>query len=321
MKIGSGDVVASIDMGTNSTRLLVLDVSTGDVLDRLMTITRLGEGVDATGELSREAIDRTLTVLRSYKEVMDSRRVSRCRAVATSAARDASNRDMLFNGAAEILGVCPELLSGSEEGKLSFTGAISDIHRLPQSSPCYRSSNGTGLLVVDIGGGSTEVIFGDPAYPDSARTMSLDIGCVRLTERCLHHDPPTQAEVKMARRTANEALLSARNTIGQSTYGECLIGLAGTVSTLGSLTLQLDVYDRARIHHLAMQRSVIKEWAVKLSGEAADSRLQRPGMVGGREDIIAGGAIVLDEAMSVFGMKWCLISESDILDGLAGSLI
>ncbi len=365
-KAGSNDIVASIDIGTNSTRLLVADTSTGEVFDRFMTITRLGEGVDATGELAEEAIDRTLTVLRSYKGIMDSRGVSKCRAVATSAARDASNRDRLFNEVRDILGVYPELLSGNEEGKLSFIGAISDLHHLPQSSPCHFSldmSEGAeygyaragkghsgnqsggcaspvgsnsrsdslygaspggadkeGLLVIDIGGGSTEIIFGNPAYPDLARVVSLDIGCVRLTERCLHNDPPTRAEIKMARQVANEALASARTAIGYSRYGECLIGLAGTVSTIGSLAIQLDTYDREKIHHLAIQRSVIGEWADKLSGETAAARLQHPGMSKGREDIIAGGVIILDEAMSVFGTSWCLISESDILDGLVGSM-
>ncbi len=365
-KAGSDGIVASIDMGTNSTRLLVVDTSTGEVLDRLMTITRLGEGVDATGELAEEAIDRTLAVLRSYKGIMDSRGVSKCRAVATSAARDASNRDRLFNGVTDVLGVQPELLSGSEEGRLSFIGATSDLHHLSQSSPCNfpldvpegveygysyagkgyssnksgdyaspagsNSSSGSlygaspggvdeeGLLVVDIGGGSTEIIFGNPAYPDLARAVSLDIGCVRLTERCLHNDPPTQAEIAMARQVANESLASARAAIGYGRYGECLIGLAGTVSTIGSLTIQLDVYDREKIHHLAIQRSVIGEWADTLSGETAAARLQHPGMSKGREDIIAGGVIILDEAMSVFGASWCLISESDILDGLVSSL-
>ncbi len=319
MNDSSGSIVASVDMGTNSTRLLVVDLFNGDTLDRLMRITRLGEGVDATGKLSEEAIDRTLTVLRSYKEVMDSRGVSRCRAVATSAARDASNRDRLFDGVRDVLGVYPELLSGSEEGRLSFIGAVSGLYNLPDSSPC-RSILGE-VLVIDIGGGSTEVICGDPVDPDSARAVSLDIGCVRLTERYFHHDPPTQDEVASARQTANDALLTARSTIGQNNHGGCLIGLAGTVSTLGSLTLQLDMYNRDKIHHLAMESSTIREWAVTLSSETANSRLHRPGMVKGREDVIAGGAIILDEAMSVFDMKWCLISESDILDGLAMSLI
>ncbi|MHB8263532.1 MAG: Ppx/GppA phosphatase family protein [Acidimicrobiales bacterium] len=323
--------VAAIDIGTNSTRLLIADPVTGQALERRMVITRLGEGVDATGALGAQAIDRTVAVLNTYRQVMDSYGVSRLRSVATSAARDAANRDLFFDRAISSLGKAPELLDGMEEGRLSFIGAVSEgVPAVPEGVPgvpavpaITHDSPGAasaGELVVDIGGGSTEIIFGNMADLDGIVAVSLDIGCVRLTERYLHHDPPETGEIAEARQTARDALTGARSAMTGAMTGHCLIGLAGTVSTIAALDCDLAVYDREKIHHAVLERSTVRSWAVTLASEPAAARLTHAGMARGREDVIVGGAIILDEAMEVFDRRWCIVSESDILDGIARSL-
>jgi exopolyphosphatase/guanosine-5'-triphosphate,3'-diphosphate pyrophosphatase len=339
-----------------------------------MVITRLGEGVDATGALSTHAIDRTVAVLETYKQVMDSYGVARFRSVATSAARDAANRELFFERARSVLGKAPELLDGIEEGKLSFVGAVAELGGIAESVKQDRTVGGIAegrsiagsapsgpgalgtlqddqdvvhayQLVIDIGGGSTEIIFGNLADLDGVAVVSLDIGCVRLTERYFHHDPPIVREILEARRAAREALVGARSTITSCVPGRYmvglagtastqatiirrsrtvrhhLIGLAGTVSTIAALDRRLAVYDREKIHHSVLERSTVRDWAVTLASEPASARLAHAGMAKGREDVIAGGAIILDEAMKAFGRQLCMVSESDILDGIARSLL
>jgi exopolyphosphatase / guanosine-5'-triphosphate,3'-diphosphate pyrophosphatase len=309
--------VAGVDCGTNSTRLIVVG-DEGTVLAREMRITRLGQGVDATRRLSHDGIERTLSVLRDYREVMDRHAVARVRVVATSAARDAVNSDEFMRKAGEIIGVSPEVLSGEEEGRLSFLGATARL-------PGHLSDTGP-ILVVDIGGGSTELSVGEiplqgreSSVPPVA-SVSLDLGCVRVSERFLLHDPPTADELSRARTEAEAALLDARAALPKVEPGGSVIGLAGTVSTVVSLERAVPVYDRALLHHAVLPRSVVERWLQALSGESAGARLARPGMAEGREDVIVGGVLILAVVMEVFERHSCLYSEDDILDGLAADL-
>lgn len=307
--------VAALDCGTNSTRLLVVGAD-GVVLERHMRITRLGEGVDSARKLAPQAIARTLRALAEYRELMDRHHVRRARLVATSAARDATNAEEFLAGAQEVTGVPPELLTGLEEGVLSFAGATA---RLPAEQI------GPGpVLVVDVGGGSTELVAGSPRRPggveESAAVVSMDLGCVRVTERFLHHDPPTAAELDEARHAIGAHLARARDELPRLEPGGLLVGLAGTVSTLAALEQGLATYDRDRIHHFVLTQSVVESWLERLAAETRGARAARPGMVAGRADVIVGGVLVLAAVMSHFDRPECLVSEDDILDGLADSV-
>ncbi len=308
---GQGAPVAAVDCGTNSTRLLVVDAA-GEVLDRRMAVTRLGQGVDATRRLDPAAVERTIAVLRGYRQVMDRLGVGRVRLVATSAARDAKNAESFFEQAAAVTGTRPELLSGSDEGRLSFAGATA---RLPagwdRSEP---------VLVVDIGGGSTELAVGAPAGAPPA-AVSVDVGCVRVTERLLGGDPPSAAQLDEARRAVAEELGRARRSLPAPGAGGQLVGLAGTVSTLSMLASGTAVYERRLVHHTTLDRRDVELWLERLAGEPAADRARRPGMVEGRADVIVGGVLILAEVMAAFGQSRCLVSEDDILDGLAASLL
>jgi exopolyphosphatase/guanosine-5'-triphosphate,3'-diphosphate pyrophosphatase len=314
--------VAAIDCGTNSTRLFIV-AGDGTVLERHMRITRLGEGVDATRQLSSEAIGRTVAVLGEYRHLMDRHGVVRARLVATSAARDATNAEEFLTAAAHATGLVPELLSGLEEGRLSFSGATAHV-------PADLVGPGP-VLVVDIGGGSTELVAGVvpvgtgvPGPPSAegvpVSVVSMDVGCVRLTERFLRHDPPLANELERARAAVNADLDRARRALPALEAGGLLIGLAGTVSTLAALDKGLARYKRAAIHHAVLTRAGAAEWLERLAGEDSRARLARPGMVEGRADIIVGGVLVLDAVMAAFDRHACLVSEDDILDGLAASL-
>lgn len=308
MARSSGGPVAALDCGTNSTRLLIVD-GDGKKLVRLTHITRLGRGVDATHQLDPDAMERTLAVLTDYRHLMDEHGVVRARLAATSAVRDAANRDDFLDAAREVTGVEPEVLSGVEEGELSYAGATAD---LPPAEG--------GDLVVDIGGGSTELVVGSTGRVNA---FSMDVGCVRLSERCLQHDPPTADEVAGAVAViAAELDRAIANTPGLRTLRRDgrLIGLAGTVSTLASLDQGLAEYSYERIHHYVLTRAAVGKWADTLLTDTVAERAKRPGMAPGREDVIAAGALVLREVMDRFGYTQCLVSESDILDGLAASL-
>src|SRR5450631_761323 len=301
--------VAAIDCGTNSTRLLVVDAD-GSTLERLTRITRLGAGVDATGMLAPEAIDRCLSVLRGYRQVMDKLAVVRGRLAATSAARDASNGDKFLQAASDVTGFEPELLVGTDEGRLSMAGAVSDLD--PNDGP---------FLVLDIGGGSTELITGSGPDDPALSAVSLQLGCVRVTERYLLSDPPTSAELDDAEAMIKGLLDQAATEHPQFLAAHRLVGLAGTITTLASLQLGLDVYDRDRIHHAVLSADDLHKWYRTLASEDRSARLDRAGMVPGREDVIVGGAMILEAAMTRFGFDQCLVSEADILDGMVVSLL
>jgi exopolyphosphatase / guanosine-5'-triphosphate,3'-diphosphate pyrophosphatase len=301
--------VAAVDCGTNSTRLLVGDAQ-GRPLERLMRITRLGEGVDATGQLTAEAMSRCLSVLREYRRVMDRLGVERGRLVATSAARDALNGQEFLARASEVTGLRPELLEGTEEGHLSMTGAVSDLD--PGEGP---------FLVLDIGGGSTELVAGSGPDDPGLVAVSLQVGCVRITERFLLSDPPTQAELARAESMIGDLLEQAIGEHPRFLAAHRLVGLAGSVTTLASLHLGLDVYDRDRVHHAVLTAGDVYDWYRALASEDRKARLDRAGMVPGREDVIVGGALILAAVMTRFGFDECLVSEADMLDGLVASLV
>lgn len=299
-------VLASIDCGTNSTRLLVSEDGRR-TLERLMVITRLGAGVDATGRLAPDAIERTVDVLRRYRDVMDRHGVERVRMTATSAARDASNRDEFFGAAEHVVGVAPELLAGDEEGRLSFLGATAELD----------AADGP-FLVVDIGGGSTEFVVGTT---EPAGVISVDMGCVRVTERFLHSDPPTAEELSQAISVIHAYLDDVTREVPATLDAARLVGLAGTVSTMAAVEIGLPVYDRDRIHHFVLTREAAEDVFRTLATERRADRIHNPGLEEARADVIVGGAAVLVTIMRHLEFDECLVSESDILDGLVKSLL
>jgi exopolyphosphatase/guanosine-5'-triphosphate,3'-diphosphate pyrophosphatase len=300
--------VGAVDCGTNSTRLLVLGRD-GTVLAREMTITRLGEGVDRTGELLPEAIGRTLTVLRRYREILDASGAVACRAAATSAARDAKNAAAFFDGAEAALGVRPELLSGEEEGRLSYAGATGGD-----------DSGGGPYLVCDLGGGSTELVAGGTTGSGPAATVSMNVGCVRITERFLAGDPPTPTELAAARGFVTDAVEGAIAAHPELALPRAMIGIAGTVSALCALALGLDAYDHDALDHARLTRSAVDGYLEEFSTMPVVERRRRHGLEPARADVIVGGALVLSVVMERFGHEALTYSASDILDGLAGDL-
>ena len=298
-------VLASIDCGTNSTRLLVSEGGRRTI-ERLMVITRLGAGVDATGRLAPDAIQRTVDVLQRYRDVMDDHGVERVRMTATSAARDASNRDEFFDAAERVVGVRPELLGGDEEGRLSFRGATAELD--PSHGP---------FLVVDIGGGSTEFAVGTTA-PEGV--ISVDMGCVRITEKFLHGDPPTPEELSQAISVIHAYLDDVTREVPATLDAARLVGLAGTVSTMAAVEIGLAEYDRDRIHHFVLTREAAEDVFRTLALERRADRLHNPGLEEARADVIVGGAAILVTIMRHFDFGECLVSEADILDGLVMSI-
>lgn len=308
--------VAAIDCGTNSIRLLVadLDPDTGasSDLDRRMEIVRLGQGVDRTGRLAPEALERTFAACRRYAQVVAGFGVppERTRFVATSASRDADNRADFVRGVVDILGVEPEVITGDQEAEFSFTGATKELAPGTFAPP---------YLVVDIGGGSTEFVLGD-ASVEAAR--SVDVGCVRLTERHLTgrdgslSETPDDAQVAAIRADVTAALDEVAATVPLE-RARTLVGLAGTVTTLGGMALGLDAYDSSRIHHTRISLDRVRELTSRLLAAGHDERAAIPVMHPGRVDVINAGALVLLTLMERVGAEEVVVSEHDILDGIA----
>ena len=296
--------VAAIDCGTNSIRLLVadLDPDTGELhdLDRRMTIVRLGQGVDRTGRLAPEALERTFAACRDYAAVIAGHGAERLRFVATSASRDAENRDEFVSGVRAILGVDPEVISGDEEAQLSFTGATRELKGEDGLTPPY--------LVFDLGGGSTEFVLGSDRV-EAAR--SVDIGCVRMTER---HGSDT-----IAMRADIKAALDLAAATVPLTSAATLVGLAGTVTTVAGIALGLPAYDSEAIHHSRIPLAKVREVTGMLLSSTAEERAAIPVMHPGRVDVIAAGALVLLAVMERSGASELVVSEHDILDGIAWS--
>ncbi|SEQ57614.1 Ppx/GppA phosphatase family protein [Streptomyces radiopugnans] len=310
--------VAAIDCGTNSIRLLVADIdpATGELtdLDRRMTIVRLGQGVDRTGRLAPEALERTFAACREYAEVIRGHGVTpgRTRFIATSASRDAGNRDDFVRGVVNILGVEPEVITGDQEAAFSFTGATRELAGAEHLPGPY--------LVVDIGGGSTEFVVGE----DGVRAArSVDVGCVRLTERHLLRDgtitdPPSKAQIAAMRADAEAALDLVEETVPLA-GARTLVGLAGSVTTVAAVALGLSEYDPSAIHHSRIGAEEVAEVTARLLAATHDERAAIPVMHPGRVDVIGAGALVLQTVMERTGAEEVVVSEHDILDGIAHS--
>ncbi|HET6833728.1 MAG TPA: Ppx/GppA phosphatase family protein [Acidimicrobiales bacterium] len=301
--------IASVDLGTNSTRVLVARPTGGglDILDRRNTITRLGQGVGTSGRLAPEAVERTLACLRGYHEILDRHGVDRVRVAATSASRDAANREEFFDAVQALIGTRPELLSGDEEGRLSFRGATGDLD--PATGP---------FLVVDIGGGSTEFIVGTDRVEG---VMSVDIGCVRLTEKFLLHDPPQAEELSACISLTDAYLDDVVRELPAAAEAHTLVGLAGTVTTVAAVEIGLETYDRDRIHQFHLTHEAAEDVFRTLATEARADRIHNPGLEEARADVIVAGCCVLVALFRHFGFDEMIVSEADILDGLALSLL
>jgi exopolyphosphatase/guanosine-5'-triphosphate,3'-diphosphate pyrophosphatase len=352
--------VAAIDCGTNSLRLLIADLSPdrGELTDvtRQMEIVRLGQGVDATGRLAPDALDRTFGVLAQYAALIRESGAAAVRMVATSATRDASNAAAFTVGVTAILGLPPEVITGAQEARLSFAGATGELAGQPEFRPPY--------LVVDIGGGSTEFVAGSPGDPH-LRVLSTDIGCVRLTERHLHDDPPSAAQVAAATADIDAAIDAAAAAVlnepvpdapvlddpvfdgpvpdasvpdasvpdapvpdasvpdvpaGPAAPVATLVGLAGSVTTVTAIALGLASYDPERVHHARIPAARVGEVTRQLLAQTRAQRAALGPMHPGRVDVIGAGALILDRILTRLRLPDVVASEHDILDGIAWSL-
>lgn len=299
--------VAAIDCGTNSIRLLIADIDGNNFREivRDMEIVRLGQGVDQTGQFHPDAITRTLAAVDKFSAEIAKRGVEKIRFCATSATRDATNRHLFIDGVRERLGIELEVISGDEEAALSFAGAIKDLD--PSEGP---------FLVVDIGGGSTEFVFGTSTV-EAAR--SVNIGCVRMTERHFATDPVTSQEIELARSDIKEAIAQAGDVVA-ITKAKTLVAVAGTATTVAAAALDLPEYDRYAIHLSRISAAQVHSSATMFATQDRQQRSQLGYMHPGRVDVIAAGSLVLSEIMKATGATEFVASESDILDGMAFSL-
>ena len=308
------EVCAAIDCGTNSTRLLISDGET-DIVRRTQ-ITKLGDGLAASGVLGAAAIERVLDTLGDYKQLLDEHNVGDVRIIATSAARDARNRDDFFDRVEHVVGTRPELLSGDDEALLTFTGATAGLD--PAKGP---------YLVVDIGGGSTEFAFGSAACEAA---ISVDVGCVRMTETYIESDPPLPEElvaclsiieqhlddVVRLKPLIKTAMAAAPSPAMTSVSHATLIGVAGTVTTAAAIEQGLTTYDRDKVHHFELSKAAAEDVYRTMVTEDREDRAFNPGLEPDRVDTIVGGMCILIRIMRYFGFDSCLVSESDILDGV-----
>jgi exopolyphosphatase/guanosine-5'-triphosphate,3'-diphosphate pyrophosphatase len=304
--------VAAVDCGTNSIRLLIADLADGVLteVDRRTLIVRLGQGVDATGAFAPEALERTFKVCDQYADAALAAGVERLRFVATSAARDVSNRDEFFAGVQARFGVEPDIIAGAEEAELSFRGATSGLAELDVPGP---------YLVADIGGGSTELVLGDANGVLSAE--SLDMGSVRMTERHLLSDPALVAEMAAATKEVDALLAATSVPLAEA---RSLIGVAGTVTTVAAVALRLTEYDRSLVHHARIPGPLLLDTTSWLMGSARADRAAVSVIHPGRVDVIGAGALILqrlhDRLAPQLAIDEVLVSEHDILDGVALSL-
>ncbi|MDP9093127.1 MAG: Ppx/GppA family phosphatase [Actinomycetota bacterium] len=324
--------VAGIDCGTNSIRLLIADTAgpssadpdggnRGGLVDvvREMRVVRLGQGVDRTGRLAPEAIERTRAALTDYAEMIAECGAQRVRMVATSATRDAANRDDFVRMVRSVIGADPEVISGDQEAALSFAGAVGSL-------PGLRAP----VLVADIGGGSTELVMGSPDETAGARggelrapnllAHSMDVGCVRMTERHLHDDPPTADQIEGALGDVRAAIARAQRDV-PTHEARAFVGVAGTVTTIAAIALGLDRYDAGLIHASVITAEQVEEVTAKLLAMTHEERAALPVMHPGRVDVIGGGALVLRALVEATNAAEVIASEHDILDGIALSLL
>jgi len=299
--------VAAIDCGTNSIRLLIADVESNKLREvvRDMEIVRLGQGVDQTGEFHPDAITRTLAAVDKFAAEIARRGVQKIRFCATSATRDATNRALFIDGVRERLGIEVEVITGADEAELSFIGAIQELN--PNSGP---------FLVVDIGGGSTEFVFGNNKV-ESAK--SVNIGCVRMSERHFANDPPTENQIELARADIQEAIALAGTEV-PITQAKTLVAVAGTATTVAAAALNLDIYDRHSIHLSHISAAQVHEVSEMFKNMDRSQRMKLGYMHPGRVDVITAGSLVLSEVMKATGATEFTASETDILDGIALSI-
>ena len=299
--------VAAIDCGTNSLRLLIADIDGNNFreITREMLVVRLGQGVDQNKAFAPEAIERTLAGVRQYSDLIRSKGVERIRFCATSATRDATNRDLFIEGVREILGVAPEVIPGTQEAELSFIGATKELGIV--QAP---------FLVVDIGGGSTEFVLGTQGVTAAA---SVNVGCVRMSERHLTSQPPTAVQLIRATQDIDSAIMSAGEVVAFR-EAQTLIAVAGTATTVAAAALGLDHYDRYAIHLSRISAERVHEVSAMFAGMTRDQIAALGYMHPGRVDVITSGALVLSRVMTLTGAEGFVASESDILDGIAWSL-
>jgi len=295
--------IGVVDVGTNSVRVLVADGDGKSLtdLERDLTITRLGEGVDRDRRIGAEPLRRTIAAIAGFVERCRARDAEVIRVIATSAVRDAANRDDFVEAVRRATDIEPVILTGDQEARLGFLGATIDV---PAPGP---------YLVVDIGGGSTELVRGGP---DAERFISLDIGSVRLTERDIHNDPPKPDELEAIVADADKQLEHAARALGDD-GAKTMLGLAGTITSVAAIALGLGGYDRDAIHHSRLTSERIADVRARLASMTSDERRALPAMPPGREDVIVAGVVILERVMHRFGFDACLVSETDILDGVA----
>lgn len=299
--------VAAIDCGTNSIRLLIADIDGSNFREiyRTMEIVRLGQGVDQNKAFHPDAIARTLAAVDLFAQEISKRGVEQIRFCATSATRDATNRELFIDGVKQRLGVEPEVISGEEEARLSFIGATKEF-----------AQSDAPFLVVDIGGGSTEFVYG---HSDVEFAKSVNIGCVRMTERNIHSDPPKAEEIENARRDIQEAIAVAASVV-PITQAKTLIAVAGTATSVAASALNLEIYDRQLIHLSHVSAEQTHHVAITFAAMNAEQRSHVGFLHPGRADVFAAGSLVLSEIMKATGAKEFVASEADILDGIAWSL-
>jgi exopolyphosphatase/guanosine-5'-triphosphate,3'-diphosphate pyrophosphatase len=299
--------VAAIDCGTNSIRLLIAEISEGNFREiyRTMEIVRLGEGVDKNKRFDPKAIQRTLSAVKVFSEEITRRAVGAIRFCATSATRDAENRALFIDGVTELLGVTPEVISGEEEAQLSFLGAVRELH--PSDAP---------FLVVDIGGGSTEFVFGGN---EVEAAKSVNIGCVRMSERHFDSAPVSAAAIERAIFDIDQAIRAAAEIV-PITKARTLVAVAGTATTVAAAALDLESYDRYAIHQSHISATKVSTISTRFLNMSRTELAALGYMHPGRVDVIAAGALVLDRIMKATGLPEFVASESDILDGIAWSI-
>lgn len=299
--------LAAVDCGTNMTRLLIR--SGDEDLERRLEFTRLGLGVDKQRRLDAGAMGRTLDVLREFRGLMDDRGVDRFRAVTTSATRDAENRDEFLAAASDVLHGPLELISGEEEAALAFAGATSALDQA--AGP---------FVLADIGGGSTELAVGSGEPGEKPQAVSLDVGCVRVAERFLETDPPTAEELSQAVSVVRIYVQEARNQIPELREAPRLVGVAGTFTTMAAVEMGLIDYDRSKVHHFDLTRDAAEDVFRTLATERLADRVHNPGLAPERADVIVAGALVAVCVMRELEFESCLVSESDLLDGIVTEL-
>ncbi len=299
--------VGAIDCGTNSIRLLIADIDGNNFREiyRGMEIVRLGQGVDKTGEFHPDAIERTLKAVDNISNELRGRGTEKVRFVATSATRDATNRDLFLDGVHDRLGIYPEVITGNEEAALSFQGASREL-----------SAAEGPFLVVDIGGGSTEFVFGNS---EVEAAKSVNIGCVRISERHFHSDPPTGDEIIRASMDIENSITEAGRVVPIKT-AKTLIAVAGTATTVAAAVLGLSEYDPRLIHLSRIPAFKVHEVSKMFTTMTQVERAALPYMHEGRVDVITAGALILSKILSATGAKEFVASEADILDGMAWSL-